>query len=437
MPQSQIVRRSLRLNQVSDRVRKHRKIGVPRIIQLHSLERSHTAEVVVRDAEEMICQAAVRVCVDYFGAALQAVVLTGSLARHEATMRPANGSLAVLGDAEFLLVFHERSRLPAESETEAARRSTETNLLNSNLDCKIDLSAVPPKYLRNLPPYIFSYELAANGRVIWGDTDVLALIPLLSVSGLSHEDAWRLLGNRTVELLEAVANAGECSESGIVQYRTSKLCLDMATSLLVFAGAYAPSYRQRNANLKKLAARTPNRSGWPFDLQRFAKQVSACTDFKLRASADQGSEPVPSTREMISCARQLWEWELVQLSGAPSHLSGRELLFHRMRLQPAGKQIRGWLYTLRRCGWHRSWHYWPRWIRLAWRGSPRDWVYAATSEILAHITSDEPESRTLLEHLRSWLPLQNSVFVGRLTTWQMLALEIASNYHELLERTRA
>jgi len=47
-----------------------------------------------------------------FGNSLRAIVVTGSLARGEETVELESGYKIVLGDAEFLLVFHPNVALP-------------------------------------------------------------------------------------------------------------------------------------------------------------------------------------------------------------------------------------------------------------------------------------------------------------------------------------
>ena len=72
-------------------------------------------------------------CASRYGNDLRAVVVTGSLARDEVTAREDQGRRRLLGDAEFLLIFHETARLP----DAAARRRTTVLVISSVALCFI------------------------------------------------------------------------------------------------------------------------------------------------------------------------------------------------------------------------------------------------------------------------------------------------------------
>lgn len=436
-----------------------------------------------------ICEVTRRQCVEEFGDRLRSVVLTGSLARDEGTAVRHGEGWSFLGDAEFLLIFQEGATLPPAPDLSLLCSKIRTVLLEGGIECTASLSASHADYLLKMRPHIFAYELRYCGQVIWGEPTILSLIPAFSPSQIPLEDAWRMLANRMVELLEV---AGEpAGAPGIappsLQYRVVKLYLDMATSLLLFQGAYEPTYRGRAERLQSLAAAAGEDGGSFFPLRDFSEQVSECTEFKLgRAglnvppatlgprSRPLDAQPAPTNaiiwNELSADVRVLWRWELERLTGADSQLSDRELLRRWMKLQAAGKRLRGWAHVVRKCGWHRSWRHWPRWLRLARRGSPRHCVYAAASEIffkLGELSAPAPEAHspdTEIQELRSWLPLPNGSRKAGIggknessesrigswghspthysplpapVSWQGLCPEIAWNYHEFLEGTRA
>jgi hypothetical protein len=383
-----------------------------------------------------------------FGDRLRAVVLTGSLARGEETVKIEAGYRRVLGDAEFLLIFHEGVGLPNSAAIQALQKDVEQAVERQQIRCKIELSAVHPIYLQRLPKHVFSYELRSNGRVIWGDLTILSQIPAFRSQDILWEDAWQMLCNRLIELLENPADfAGEgIDRTGPLHYRTAKLCIDMATSLLIFARAYTPTYRGRERNLNRLACESRDPSKWPFDLRIFAEQVSACTALKLSEDLPPGDPLRISWENVVLCARQLWRWELEQLtrSREQNPICDREMLLRWARLQSPAKRLRGWIYVLRKCGWHRSWRNWPRWMRLAWRASPRYWVYAASNDLLQRLPallsaeSGLEEAHSGLRALWGCLPVvRRPQNLGTAEEWQALAAEITWNYHEFLERTRA
>lgn len=390
-----------------------------------------------------ICETVVSDCRSSFGDSLRAIILTGSLARDEGTFQRAGEGWTLRGDAEFFLIFHAGASLPGRPQTLSISEGIEEVLRSRDLHARIDLSAVHTVYLQRLPKHVSSYELRNRGRVIYGDKDILALIPEFRASELSREDAWHLLNNRLIELLEILAESPSASvdQSGQLQYRIVKLYLDMATSLLIFAGSYAPEYREREEKLRALAEEDSEGYRWPFDLRPFVRQVSNCTRWKLHPCGDL-PESVSSCLNALDYARLLEKWELRELIGAENESSGADLLRRWMQRQPVRKRIRGWLYVLRARGWHRSWRHWPRWIRLARRASPRSCVYAAAIESLARISNAEggtdSPSADDREFLRigQWLPVVSSS-PSSTGSWQWLAAEIAANYHQFLERTRS
>src|SRR5205807_6068276 len=84
------------------------------------------------------------------------------------------------------------------------RQSIEEGVSRRGILARVTLSAVHPDYLRKLRPHIFAYELKKCGRVIWGDSQILSLVPRFSASRIPFEDAWRLLCNRMIEQLEVL-----------------------------------------------------------------------------------------------------------------------------------------------------------------------------------------------------------------------------------------
>jgi hypothetical protein len=390
----------------------------------------------------LICDETVARCADAYGDDLQAIVLTGSLARDEATLVEAAGSSHLLGDAEFLLLFREHAPLPTQSDVERVSRRVERTLREQCVDCHVTLSAVHPVYLRKLGPEIYAYELKVCGQVLQGNRAILSLIPTYSASEISREDAWRLLCNRIIEQIETLNGVFENPDqaSSQIEYSTVKLYLDMATSYLVFVGAYEPTYRGRAERLKALAdAATPDRDA-PFPLRNFTERVLACTSVKLLGP--DGSAiglSSPSWEDAVEYARRLWRWELARLTGAGAHLSNLALMQSWLRRQPLRAGLRGWLYVLRQQGWHRSWRNWPRWATRLWHASPRYHVYAAASELFFHLPGLVVSGKLQQEPIVDWhalhgrLPLVHDWRPG----WRPLAADIVWNYHAFLEATRA
>ena len=400
---------------------------------------------------ETIGKQVARLCFQMHGESLQAVVLTGSLARDEATLVEEGKRWRLLGDAEFLLIFHTHASLPRTVAMGFLRQNIETSISRFGVTSEICVTAAYPNYLRSLRPSIFAYELRNCGKVVWGDPEILTCIPSFSSSDIPWEDGWRLLSNRMVEQLEVLEDLEQKPKmlSSRLHYRTVKLYLDMATSFLLFAGEYAPTYKERAQRLRMLADTQPADDKAPFNLRQFCDRVTECTQWKLSEIAcdtSSISQPIgerDSTwwEEAVGYAQALWGWELALLTGSTGEVGNQELLKRWMNCQPVYRHFPGWLHVLRNQGWHRSWRNWPRWSRLAWRAAPRYWVYGAASEVFARLPglpegAGTGRTDTDWERLRAFLPvIPGSEKRAHLLGWGTLAKEIAWNYRTFLAET--
>jgi hypothetical protein len=411
------------------------------------------AGVVPPGLKPAICQTTSQLCAERCGGMLRAIVLTGSLARDEATFTHEGGRRKLLGDAEFLLVFDQNAVLPSSAIIDQLEGEIEHHLLKGGLSAHVELSPVHTRYLRTMPPAILAYELRTYGQVVWGERQILLLMPAFSPSAIPLEDGWRMLCNRVVECVEVIGPVVErpADPSPTGRYRMIKLYLDMATSLLLFQGAYAPTYRERAERLRALAEDEEVNRNSPFPLRGFAERVAFCTQFKLQGrdsaggqAAEEGLGGMFSWTELVTFAKGIWRWELERLTRPQDQLPDRELMRRWMRCQPFGARLRGWVSALRRCGWHRSWRQWPRWVRLGWRASPRYWVYAAACELFFRLP-DFVKSNGLspgvdsdLRRIRSWLPVAGDLSgTGRHLGWRDVAADIAWNYRAFLKTTRS
>ncbi|HXN24900.1 MAG TPA: hypothetical protein VOA41_19370 [Candidatus Dormibacteraeota bacterium] len=395
-----------------------------------------------------ICEATVETCRKHFKSDLQAVALTGSLARDEASFLelPGRGT-SVLGDAEFPLVFHPTSRLPTRKYLDQVQTEVETKLGASKLFCTIGLTACHPSYLRNLRPHIYAYELRNCGDVVWGSPRVLSLIPEFAPSEIPVEDGWRLLSNRMIEHLDVAGAAVESGQplSPEVLYNTVKLSVDMATSFLLFCGLYAPTYHKRCERLRTLAKAGGSEFDPPFSLKDFAELVDWATRCKLSPDSALASADRQFWSKTVTFALALWQWELARLTGreASDPADPQALMRRWMRKQSFYDRARGWASLLRRLGWKRSIRSWPRWVRLAWQASPRHCVYSATSELfsalptLAASNAQGESSRVLRGRIRRWIPLSRPSSRSEPSEWRNLVSDVLWNYREFLKETRS
>jgi hypothetical protein len=204
----------------------------------------------------------------------------------------------------------------------------------------------------------------------------------------------------------------------------------MATSLLLFAGQYAPTYRARMEQLENLSTHT---AGLPLDMCKFIARVRQCTELKLRP--EQANLPFSFWADAIADAKALWKWELEKLRarrrGFPSLVRGDQCI----GCESFSQWLRGWLHLLRHAGWHRSWRSWPRWLRLSAHGSPRYLIYWAAArwffDFSERLHKQDPST---YDQLRRTLPLADS---NPNHDWRDLGRLISRNYYTLLVSSRS
>jgi hypothetical protein len=378
------------------------------------------------------------VCRERYGARLRAVVVTGSLARDEATLVDGPSTTRVLGDAEFLAVFEDGATIPAESELRALEADVTARLAPS-IECPISVGGVGTGYLRRLRPHIFGYELRTCGQVIHGDPAVLELIPRFDAHDLPREDAWRLVCNRMIEYLEVAAEAVPLGPSPMpeIRYRTVKLTLDLATSWLVFVGAYRPTYRERAATVRAFAdGKTIDA---PFDARAFATDVETCTAFKLDGASELDGFRDLSAR-ILGNARDLWRWELSRLANVAAPATDEVLLAAFARRQPRHMRLRGWAVVARQATRSPQTRRWTRWAQVL-GPSPRLRVYGVAAALMFALGDMRAEPSVSAVALRRWqhtLPVAPVAMAATARSdWRHLAADVVWNYRAFLVGTQA
>lgn len=391
-----------------------------------------------------ICAAASQTCTDSLGSRLRALVLTGSLARDEATLIRGEGINTLLGDADFLVVMEPNAPHPTREELDRLEGTVERRLSESGIRAHVGFGAVSMAYFQKLPASSFTYELKNCGKVVWGKQNILDRIPSYAQTELSKEDAWRTLNNRMIELListERASPAGDQIDLGL-RYAVMKLYLDMATSYLIFAGHYRPTYAARAKQLASLAE--PRQlSHSLFDLKRFSERVSECTEWKLTGQGCIANEPLtPLLTEVIGDARGLWHWEAHRLGGNEARTTVRSTIADLGGHQSATEKFRGWTSLARRAGRRATYRNLPRWARLSLIASPRYLIYGSAVQLfwaLPQLLANQRSRSDInidCEQMVSLLP----VFARRSTqsqNWHLLVRDIAWNYETFLTGTLA
>jgi hypothetical protein len=370
---------------------------------------------------------------------LRAALLTGSLARGEGTWIREGARVRLAGDADLLVVFNDDAALPTADRVDWLKRAVEDRLAAVGIEAHLGLSPVQVGYLRRLQPNIFSYELIAHGKVLWGDPQILKQAPALGASEIPLEDGFRLLMNRMIELLQTICEDDELTASSMAtRYCAMKLWLDMATSYLVFERQYVPSYRDRAARLRKLAAEPFIHP--PIPMNQFAQTVASATRCKLGESADSTMREFSDLDALVGSAHALWRWELERLT-APG-ASDDDLMCQWIAAEPIVERMRGWAGVVKRAGITRTMAGTAAWIDLARKGSPRRLTYGAASKLLFAFPSLAKGSLrsgdACWDRLRRRLPIVDSPDNRSLCDApRRLGRAIAFNYNLFLAPTRS
>jgi hypothetical protein len=381
-----------------------------------------------------------RWCLQLLGPKLKAVILTGSLARNEATWREVDGTIDFLSDAEFVVILHEWADLPWNEAATLISRGAEEELRNVGISCKLSLGAVHESYLSRLGETIFGFELLTCGEVLYGDPKLLLSRAPHADIQVTLEDGWRMLANRTVELLEILPElaAGKALLSDAAQYRLTKLYLDLATSLLVFKREFVAGYQARADRLRELQERDAL-GDLPFNADQFIEIVCHCAAYKI-TSMWTGASPFAERKcvgRAIADLLNLWSWELAQMSsteiGSPDSL----LRLH-MRNQCMKARLRGWLFAVRREGMVAALHHGLRWFALFRIASPRYCVYAAALNIWNTVQLDDSQNLGVdLGAAGRWLPVVRRTDAPVRNDITGVVSTILWNYLEFLVETRS
>ena len=330
----------------------------------------------------------------------RAIVLTGSFARDEGSVLMVSNRFRVLGDMEYMVVFPVGvDRGPLQESLDQQAKQLKQELASRGMDCDLEFRAITSEYLHDLRPQIFGYELLAHGRTVWGDSSVLSAISKFSREAIPRWDAWRMLNNRIVEQLEWIDRITAYHRERLMRlyYQLIKCHIDLATTLLVFAGKYEGTYAGRWAALTNWASEAGSKPGLEF-LRPLAAKVAACTAYKLdpnaaanplavRIDADDAevfrSDLRRALTDLVPLVREIWRWEAASFAGGADNPDVTDDALQRavLRSQPVTEKFRGWAKLLLMPAVRQERGFFDRLSRLAFRGSPRYLVYGVAAQL--------------------------------------------------------
>ncbi len=323
-----------------------------------------------------------------------ALILTGSTARGEATLALRPEGVRWLSDLELLVVLPNGADCRAEARRlNALAQALRRRLAARGVQVQIELTPAPERYFSAVRPHLFAYELMTHGRPLYARRDYLGRIPRFSWKDIPEEDGWRLTSNRMVEWLEFLLDGRE-RDLADQFYLLSKIYLDLVTSLSLFSGYYAPTYRERAGRLEDILAWAPA-AGCPIPAEPLRAGAAAAARFKLDPQA--GFD-------------WLWRSEAPDLETA-LHQAGRADLLEQLpglllavwrweASRPACRRaagalavrLRGWARLLLRSGGARRRALLRRAAVLVRHGSPRSLIYDCTAALVEHGRSCSQET---------------------------------------------
>ncbi len=361
---------------------------------------------------------------------LEAIILTGSTARGEASILPTSQGFQLLGDLEFLVIV----RMPfdwrqlRQQMTTLSHRATQ-GIGAAGREAVIEYGPAGRVYLqRNIRPSIFAYDLYTHGKVVWGPPDTLMDITPFEVGDIPPEDALNLLMNRLTELLLDIRDlAAQCIDIDaplVNSYHAVKLPLDLAGSVLACTGGHVSRYRERGGRFAQLLQTEPTLAHALSNIELFNQQLDAAMACKLEPSW-QRLAALQQTISLSQCARwgrELWQWQIQRLlGGAPSTF--RDALDTYVRRESLATRSKGWIKFFRHPMRPQGALSWSRLVRLAPCASPQTLTYATALLLLAGLTDaggpDWEQQAWALAPVQPSAPSPPELVsaIGKLWTW--------------------
>lgn len=188
---------------------------------------------------------------------LAAIVLCGGYGRGEGGVQRKNSQEYPFDDYDFLVVF--KALKPAEKAQINLSLGRLAEQISEKTAVPVDIApACDLVSLAEAPFTLFWYLLRHSHRVLWGQLDLLLLLPEFPVAQLSADEAFKLLLNRGMELWRAI-EAGFPLVDPWTDARWPTLLLALhntiialGDALLIFRGCYHPLYEERIRILKSL-----------------------------------------------------------------------------------------------------------------------------------------------------------------------------------------
>src|SRR5919198_6153208 len=152
------------------------------------------------------------------------VILTGSVARNQATYRYVKGKLALESDLDLVVVVKYVAIIKSFILIKCLSKKVTSDLVKRGLIVShVSFSVTTEKALLDSGPSIFYQDLSLNGKVIYGK-DIRSSFRGYEIKEIPTQDLYRLLFNRMIESLEALVLSGTF-EGKLTEYSFFNLIL--------------------------------------------------------------------------------------------------------------------------------------------------------------------------------------------------------------------
>jgi hypothetical protein len=326
---------------------------------------------------------------------VEGLILTGSLARGEASVLCEGSRCRLLGDVEFLLVVRPRPGWRQLRRDVHSLGLLATERLSEGVDrFTVEYTPADISYLRQRArPSAFTWDLRHHGRVLFGRADLALEIPDFERAALPASDSVDTLANRGLELLALEAQG---ASPDVTSYALAKALLDAAGSALAFTGTYESLYARRAGALRELVSRREDLRRAVAETDRLAELVETAARVKLQPTREalEHLSRETNARSVRRWLSELWRWEASLWLGRPGDAGS--LIGAYLGSEPWSSRLRGWV----KYAWHplrpRSAPLRPGLLGLAARGSPRRLVYSAALLALEGAAGWEERAARLL-----------------------------------------
>jgi len=184
----------------------------------------------------------------------ESIILGGGFGRGEGSVKIVNGKIKPQNDYDIWIITNHK--IP-QSQLVYLRKSLAQRL---GIDY-VDIAVLNSRQLRTLPPSQIYYDLKHGSKVIYGDSNVLNLIPNYDPASIPKWDGLKLLFNRMAGVLggfSAKALVRGYEEGRATDYQKNQLLhalIACGDAILIFRGKYHHLYSQKVSVVKKELAK--------------------------------------------------------------------------------------------------------------------------------------------------------------------------------------